>query len=193
MNNLTDKEIKKALECCSNHDVSKGELCETECPYKNNCYDKGKGIDFLRDTLDYINRLEADKEKWQGGYMTQKQEIANLEVELKAMRGAANSYKAENERLEKEVAKEFTCFVGDPHKVEHCPYLEELEKVRAENERLKETIDSFIEIVKLYSEIKAEAYKEFAERLKEYGYGRYVSISYKNLDNLLKEMVGDKE
>ena len=31
-----------------------------------------------------------------------------------------------------EVAKEFTCFVGDPHKVEHCPYLEEVEKVRSE-------------------------------------------------------------
>ena len=31
-----------------------------------------------------------------------------------------------------EVAKEFTCFVGDPHKVEHCPYLEEVEKARRE-------------------------------------------------------------
>ena len=31
-----------------------------------------------------------------------------------------------------EVAKEFTCFVGDPHKVEHCPYLDEIEKAKAE-------------------------------------------------------------
>ena len=31
-----------------------------------------------------------------------------------------------------EVAKEFTCFGGDPHKVEHCPYLDEIEKAKAE-------------------------------------------------------------
>ena len=31
-----------------------------------------------------------------------------------------------------DVAKEFTCFVGDPHKVEHCPYLDEIEKAKAE-------------------------------------------------------------
>lgn len=31
-----------------------------------------------------------------------------------------------------EVAKEFTCFVGDPHKVDHCPYLDEIEKAKTE-------------------------------------------------------------
>ena len=31
-----------------------------------------------------------------------------------------------------EVAKEFTCFVGDPHKVERCPYLDEIEKAKTE-------------------------------------------------------------
>ena len=34
-----------------------------------------------------------------------------------------------------DVAKEFTCFVGDPHKVEHCPYLDEIEKAKAEVSR----------------------------------------------------------
>ena len=31
-----------------------------------------------------------------------------------------------------ELAKEFTCFVGDPHKVDHCPYLDEIEKAKTE-------------------------------------------------------------
>lgn len=44
---------------------------------------------------DELKLANAEIEKWQGGYMTQKQEIANLEVELKSMRDAANSYKSE--------------------------------------------------------------------------------------------------
>lgn len=44
-------------------------------------------------------------------------------------------------------------------------------------------------------EIKAEAYKEFAERLKSYlllnKKGEMSVISFENVDNLLKEMVGE--
>ena len=45
--------------------------------------------DFSRETLDLIKR--------------QKAEIERLNVELKAMRGSANSYKLENERLQKNI------------------------------------------------------------------------------------------
>lgn len=78
-----------------------------------------------------------------------------------------NRYEAEIERLKGEVAKEFTCFVGNPHKVERCPYLEELPKV------------------------KAEATKEFAERLKaivETNSSGYILVSELRFDNLVKEM-----
>ena len=85
----------------------------------------------------------------------------------------------------------------------------EIEYLEAENERLQATIDSFTDIGKLYSEIKAEAYKEFVERLIE-----KLKISELQLceinertvtlmlnineikiysDNLLKELVGDKK
>lgn len=85
-----------------------------------------------------------------------------------------NRLQAENERLKGEVAKEFTCFVGDPHKVEHCPYLEELKTA------------------------KAEAYKECIEKVKENSNktelvcsGALVRTDYtiteEALDNLLKE------
>ena len=82
-----------------------------------------------------------------------------------------NRQQAEIERLEKEVGEEFICFVGDPHKVEHCPYLEQLETA------------------------KAEAIKEFAERLKRISRlssavvdGREI---HKIIDNLVQEMAGD--
>ena len=56
------------------------------------------------------------------------------------------------------------------------------------------TIDSFTDIGKLYSEIKAEAYKEFAEKLKQNAYhndaNEYIVFDIE-VDNLLKELVGE--
>ena len=81
---MTDNDIIKALECCIN-----AEDCDA-CPYfvetdgERDC----KGIDW-KDVLDLINRQQA--------------EIDNLKIELQAMRNAANGYKAEVERLQKEV------------------------------------------------------------------------------------------
>ena len=92
---LTDSEVVKALECCTTNVAS----CK-DCPAfvkvdRSNCKK------YFRGALDLINRLQAENESWQAAYMTEKQEIANLEIELKAMRGAANSYKAEVKRLTK--------------------------------------------------------------------------------------------
>ena len=64
---------------------------------------------------------------------------------------------------------------------------------------MKATVDSFTDIGKLYSEIKAEAYKEFAESLKgkmiakynEYDEQEYPRAKIDDIDNLLKELVGE--
>ena len=93
---LTDNEIIKVLECCSKP-VS--ENCK-ECPL---CSVDCMSISIEKLSLDLINRLQEENKKWQGGYMTQKQEIANLEIELKTMRGAANSYKEETEGLKTKI------------------------------------------------------------------------------------------
>ena len=72
-------------------------------------------------------------------------------------------------RYNGEVAKEFTCFVGDPHKVEHCPYLDEIEKAKAEVAR-----EIFEEIEK---RVRFEAYDlddlviDLAELKKKYTEG----------------------
>ena len=141
---MNDNEIIKALECCSDEMG-----CTKGCP----CLDEKKGCKISNEglskfALDLINR--------------QKEEISELhhrnselEIELKAMRGAANSCKAEIERLNKE------------------------------NEH-------FADIGKMYSEIKAEAIKEFAERLKKQIHIKEIRDVYgKKIDNLVKEMVGD--
>ena len=65
----------------------------------------------------------------------------------------------------------------------------------AEIERLKKVIDSFTDIGKLYSEIKADAISLFAERLKgkakcDY-YGDDILYTME-IDNLVKEMVGEE-
>lgn len=75
---LTRDDILKALECCILSD------CEN-CPY---CKEKACTERLNRKIISLINRQQA--------------EIERLNIELKAMRGAANYYKAENERLQKE-------------------------------------------------------------------------------------------
>ena len=84
---------------------------------------------------------------------------------------------------------------------------EKVESQQAENERLKATIDCFTDIGKLYSEVKAEAYKEFAELvhchcqsiINQEWNKKVAPVSwadaYEQFDdeagNLLKELVGE--
>ena len=82
---MTDSEIVKALECC----VSSKHICPHTCPMLKN----RECLESLRkNALDLINRQKAENTELQ-------LKNSELEIELKAMRGAANSYKAEIERL----------------------------------------------------------------------------------------------
>ena len=88
--------------------------------------------------------------------------------------------------------------------------------LKEENKRLKNMVVQFIDAVgklkniddvinmtlipimteksqKFEAEIKAEAVKEFAERLKGHRNGNYIFISTELIDNLLKEMVGEND
>ena len=77
---------------------------------------------------------------------------------------------------------------------------EEIKRQQEEIDRLKATIDSFTDIGKLYSEIKAEAIKEFAERLI---YALYINneanmeifdyaYPLETINNLVKELISDE-
>lgn len=110
--------------------------------------------------------------------------------------------------LEETQGAEFTCFVGEPHKVDHCPYGDELVKKDAEIERLKKDREELIVTLKMNDapfpeglqivhdfceKRKMEVITEFAERLKsEVNGGQFAS--YKGLeirnviDQIAKEM-----
>ena len=77
--------------------------------------------------------------------------------------------------------------------------LDLINRQKAEIERLQKENDHFADIGKLYSEIKAEAIKEFAERLKQKA--RFCLLDFNKItdtnegvqaiDNRVKEMVGE--
>lgn len=95
-----------------------------------------------------------------------------------------NRLQAENERLKK------TKYIFA--NVDYCA--DDLDKALKENEELKSAINGF----RGYEDkIKAEAYKEFAERLKEKAHkcfmGADKAVTISNIDNLLKELVGDSD
>ena len=142
---MTDNEIIKALDCCSNRHKTCHDC--VFCEDNDLVSDIGNCVRRLKiQALDLINR--------------QKAEIENLNIELSAMRGAAYSYKAEAERLS---------------------VLAKLGNMRANDYRaMRDKCKT----------AKAEAYKEFAERLKENAFPLRFATNTE-IDNLLKELVGE--
>lgn len=61
---------------------------------------------------------------------------------------------------------ELNCFNGDEKAIPRM-ILDLFDRQKAEIERLNKEVETFADIGKMYSEIKAEAVKEFAERLKK--------------------------
>lgn len=175
---MKDDKIIKALEYC----LAQGITSECErCRDKIGCRDT-----LLRDALDLINSQKADIEKKDVEIdilirkkETLKDEIAELqhknselEIELKAMRGAVNSYKAEVERLEEEVRL--------AHNVIKRTFLL---KAGLKNDP--------------FAEIRAKERKEFWEQIKaRYGLDEndiIVAVNIKEIDNFLAEMEREGE
>ena len=72
----------------------------------------------------------------------------------------------------------------------------EVERLLQKLQQAQETIDSFTDIGKVYSEIKAEAYKECIEKVRKLAVGMHpcsdeMRIFDSDLDNILKELVGE--
>lgn len=84
---MTDAEIIKALECCTN----KGAKC-SDCPaFKK--VDRSDCKKYFRGAIDLINRQQV--------------EIEELKIENKSLRSAANSYKMHFDVARNEAVKEF--------------------------------------------------------------------------------------
>ena len=130
---LTDSEIIKALECCSEENKCR------QCPYYNKGNFKCLNYKFFKDLLDLINRLQA-----------------------------------ENERLKKSLK-------------------EQGKRLAIERGQKYEQIDIIIKLKDQLITAKAEAYKEFADRLKRIPSADkdVQEIFEERIDNLLKKLVGD--
>ena len=138
------------MECCT-EDIAN---CD-ECPYDDYCSIHSQEHNVLKDTLDLINRLQA-----------------------------------ENEQLKSDIS------------VSRDAYMSMKDRYEYEKEKVENAKQKCIDIAKALKTAKAEAYKECIEKVKEKSKksevvcsGALVTTSYlisaKNLDNLLKEMVGE--
>ena len=78
---MTDAEIIKALECCSQH------KCDCECPkyYDTTDVDICR-THLIRSSLDFINRLQADKEALIAGQETLQKALAEKNAEIEELK-----------------------------------------------------------------------------------------------------------
>ena len=168
-NNLTDKEIKKALECCCN---SQG--C-SKCDFSPKC----DGFTSVKLALDLINRQEQENEEL-------KCKNSNLTSDLTSLQKDLTSAKAEVERLEKALENQQKISMDRHFEIE-----------RLKN-HIQEGIDLAKQIPEMLALAKAEAYKEFDELLKDECLSYPLKedditmlVDVKSYNNLLNELVGE--
>lgn len=178
---LTDEEIKKALECCSKAEIYAD--CEKmKCPLflglSRGCKYVDNENQLYSDALDLFTRQQAENE--------------NLKVENQSLRTAGNSLKMHYEEAQTEVERLqniLICFMDALGKVRKVDDIDEISLIPLMSELNKQ----------YRAELKAEAYKEFAERVKEFMHNKFKTldeyefeyITERDIDNLLKEIEGD--
>ena len=163
--NLTDNEIIKALECCSKSN-SNEEYCE-DCPFKDTtsayCIDLN-----IKSALDLINRKDK-------ALKLSAKEIVDLKIKVKQQKAEIEKY--------------------DNIKTTIHKFWDILLKLSLAKRKEKPTLEEMAEAI---TEIEAEAIKEFAKRLKKksqkypyYRYGLISAVPVRDINYLVKEMVGD--
>ena len=180
---LTDNEIIKALECCSDEmGCKKGCPCFDPKSKSSHCAAVGdNGLEKL--ALDLINRLQEKDETRHKVFETKCEELEIV--------------KAENERLK--VKCENTQIGYNFLKADFEE--SKADKIIAERKE-KDARDLFKSTVGQLKQAKAEAYKECIEKVKEHSNkaelvcsGALVRTEYtitkEKLDNLLNELVGE--
>ena len=173
---MTDKEIIKALERCPQH---------KECCYCNSWEECGNKRVLTASTLDLINRQQAEIE----GYIKQltMKEVARqlLEVECKRLQSMNQAKLDTIHDLTAEI------------EMLRNPTFEIKELDLPKEELIKQIQKAHIQIIpRSEDNIRAEAIKEFAEQLKKRAdrgfWQEHSYVDVEDIDNLVKEMVGDE-
>ena len=188
---LTQEQIIKALECCSNDDID----CEC-CPANGICDNDDYCVTGA--ILDLVKRLKTRIVRYQLKNTNQRNALASLNKKVAEQ-------KAEIERLDalwNSAQDNNFNILGLLHKMR-----KELKTAKEDNERhkaevkwwrsqIRDTEDLLAEFDRPIVEVRTEAIKEFAERLKEHtttarfeqGKYSYEIITAQSIDNLVKEM-----
>ena len=174
---MTDEQIIKGLECCADDSVIR---CK-ECPYGVSIFSCMQ-MQLRKDALDLINRQKDEIEKLNTVN-------ADMHESLRLACETNKDMQAEIENLNT-ANVEMQAEIGRMKNNAFCNVVIDEETMR---NIVKEKVAEFELDIK---SIKAEAIKDFAERLKNkfeissaYSFG-YIACQ---LDNLVKEMVGDTE
>lgn len=128
--------------------------------------------------LEYINRLQAKAIKEQNKNSKLRNERNRLQAQNKDLAETVHNLTIEKDAL-----------------------FDKAEELKAEIERLKTNLNVELEnfATEYDNKIKAEAYKEFAEKAKEFMHNKFKTldeyefeyITERDIDNIVKEMVGD--
>lgn len=166
---MTDNEIIKALE-------SEIHLAE----YVDSDYCSNVKLEIIKSALDLITRQQAENE--------------NLKVENQSLRSAANSLKMHYEEAQAEIERlkqrNAVCEAAN-----RCIVWQRDRRDR----EIKELHSQIAELNIYKSKIKAEAVKEFVERIKEFMRNKFKAldeyefeyITERDIDNLVKERACD--
>ena len=183
-NNLTDLEIKKALECCidtTDKGCSDCMYAKTDC----NCVEY-----LLKNALDLINRYE--------------EQIATQQAEIERLKAKVNHYNycydyfvnKPISRIKAEAYKEFAERVKLEFYYEFDELIPSIMSDKIDN-LLKELVGEdkhFADVSKTNSEIKATAYHECIEKIKKRAEHSSCSVAVNTIaDNVLKELVDNNE
>ena len=181
MNNLSDNEIIKALECCSKITFS----CDG-CPLQHLKYSECYEL-VIRSTLDLINRQKAEIERLAEDNREWETQFRILDVECERLEKANEKQKAEIEKCENIIR------LAD----------KTIERQSSELETLQKTFEDMTEgAIIAIKAAQNGAVKEFAERLKaekqlvkarldDIGECILYGVLCGDIDNLVKEMVGE--
>ena len=144
---MTDKEIIKALECC----IKPTNGCEN-CPYykKEECFDMAK-----RDALNLINRQQAEIQALRENIHNRKSRENKLRSKIKSFKATINELQHEREILIEDIH----------HSADQIN--EQIEEIEKQKRNTDVVIENYQNLCDRYIEARAEAIKEFAERLKE--------------------------
>ena len=177
---FTQEQIIKALECCGFTEDCSG------CPFYS---DMGCDENIHANALDLIKRQKAEIERVQLEIESCNSENAELKAEIERLDALWNSAQDNNFNI-----------LGLLHKMR-----KELKTAKEDNERhkaevkwwrsqIRDTEDLLAEFDRPIVEVRTEAIKEFAERLKELSYLPNLSLTnmevvdISKIDNLVKEM-----